>query len=105
MPKTTLGKWSLVLIIVMPILLLVGSSFADNLYASVPAGDTILKDISARPALALTMLAGFFCGIGAFITGLLTILKEKERAVLVIISTIIGALVIGFLILEIAFPH
>lgn len=105
MPKTTLGKWSIVLIIIMPILFLVGSSFADTLYASVSSGDTILKDISTRPALALTMLAGFVCGICAFITGLLAIVKESERAFLVFVSSLLGALAIGFLILEIAFPH
>ena len=105
MPKTTLGKWSLILIVLMPILFVIGSTFVDTLYSSVSAGDTLLNDIAARPALALTMLTGFACGIAAFITGLLAIIKEKERSILVYVSCLIGALVVVFLIFEIAFPH
>jgi len=105
MPKTILGKWSLGLIITMPILFFIGTSFTNSLYKSVPAGDTILADIASRPALALTMLAGFASGISAFITGLIAIIKQKERALLVYLSTLMGALLILFLIAEISFPH
>lgn len=103
-PRTTLSRWSLGLIIAMPILFFIGSSLTDSLYQSVPAGGTILKDIIARPALALTMLAGMACGILAFITGLVAIIKQKERAILVYVSTIIGFLLILFLLAHI-FPH
>ena len=105
MPKTTLGKWSLILIVVMPVLIMIGSSLTNSLYAGVSSGDTILKDIVARPLLALTMLAGFGCGIAAFATGLWTIIKDKERAALVFITTTLGALFVVYLIAEIAFPH
>ena len=104
-PKTILGKWSIGLIIVMPILFIIGSSFTDLLYKSVPAGETIWADIAARPALALTMLAGMGAGIAAFITGLLAIVRQKERALLVYASTAIGALLILFLIGEVVSPH
>jgi hypothetical protein len=75
------------------------------LYESVPAGDTILKDIVVRPALALTMLAGMASGISAFVTGLITIIKQKERALFVYAATLVGALLILFLIGELVFPH
>ena len=104
-PNTTLGKWSVGLIVAMPILFRIGTSFTDSLYESVPAGRTIPADIAARPALALTMLAGMVTGISAFITGLLAIIKQRENALLVYISTVIGALLILFLIGEILFPH
>ena len=105
MPKTQLGKWSLGLIAAMPVLLFVGMSFTDLLYESVPAGNSILEDIAGRPALASTMLAGNISGISAFITGLIAIIRQKERAPLVFVATIIGALLILFLIGEILFPH
>lgn len=105
MPKTTLGKWSLILIVVMPVLILIGSSLTNTLYEGVSSGDTILQDILARPLLALLMLAGFGCGNAAFVTGLWTIIKDKARALLVFLSTGLGGLVIIFLILELAFPH
>ncbi len=104
-PDTTIGKWSLGLIISMPILFIIGSSFTNSLYQSIPAGGSILKDITARPALALTMLAGMAAGILAFITGLLAILRHKDNALLVYVSTLIGALLMLFLMGEIIFPH
>ena len=100
-----MGKWSVGLIVAMPILFIIGTSFANSLYESVPAGRTILADIAARPALALTMLAGMVAGISAFITGLLAAIRQKERALLVYIAIVIGALLILFLTGEIMFPH
>ena len=104
-PKTTLGKWSVGLIVAMPILFIIGTSFTNTLYKSVPAGKTIMADIVERPALALTMLAGMVAGISAFITGFLAIIWEKENALLVYVSTVIGALLVLFLYGETRFPH
>jgi hypothetical protein len=104
LPITSLGKWSVGLIIAMPLLFIIGTSFTNSLYKSVPSGDTILADIASRPALALVMLAGMAAGISAFITGLLAIIK-KERALLVFVSGVIGALLLLFLAGEILFPH
>ena len=105
LPKSILGKWSLGLIVAMPVLFLIGKSFMGWLYPSVSAGQTILADIAARPVMALTMLAGMAAGISAFITGLLAILRQKENALLVYLSTIIGALLIAFLAGEVISPH
>ena len=104
-PKNKLGKWSLGLIVVMPALFFIGTSFTNSLYKSVPAGSSIIEDIAGRPALALTMLAGMLAGILAFITGFVAIIRQKERTPLVYISTTIGMLLILFLIGEIMFPH
>lgn len=104
LPITSLGKWSVGLIVAMPLLFIIGTSFTNSLYKSVPAGGTILADIAVRPALALTILLGMVAGISAFITGLLAIIK-KENALLVYVSGIIGALLLLFLAGEILFPH
>jgi hypothetical protein len=105
LPITSLGKWSVGLIVAMPLLFIIGTSFTNLLYKSVPAGGTILADIAARPALALTMLAGMAAGISSFITGLLAIIQQKEHAVLVYVSSSIGALLVIFLSGEFLFPH
>jgi hypothetical protein len=105
MPKTKLGKWSVWLIPVMFVLFFVGTSLTNTLYESVSAGNTIFADIIRRPALALSMLVGFGAGISAFVIGLIDIIKQKERALLVFGSTLVGAAVIVFLILEFSFPH
>ena len=104
-PITILGKWSVGLIIAMPLLFIIGTSFTDSLYKSVPSGDTILADIAIRPALVLTMLAGMVSGIMAFITGLLAMIRKKEKAVFVYLSSLIGALLVLFLVAEVLFPH
>ncbi|MFH0828952.1 MAG: hypothetical protein V1907_02115 [Candidatus Kerfeldbacteria bacterium] len=104
MPKTILGKWSVGLIIVMPLLIMLGGSLSNTLYKDVAAGETILKDVAARPMLALTMLAGMLSGISSFVVGLLAIIKRKERSPLVFISTIVGALLMLFLIGEFVGP-
>ena len=105
LPKTILGKWSATLIVAMLILFIVGSIVTNSLYQSIPAGETISADITARPVLALTMLAGMVAGMSAFITGLLASIKHQENAVLVYISTVIGALLTLFLVGEIVSPH
>ena len=104
-PGTTLGKWSVALIVTMPILFVIGSSLTSSLYESTPAGGTISADIAARPVLALTMLSGMVAGILALFLGLLSIIRQKENALLVYVSTVIGALLILFLAGEIVSPH
>jgi len=105
MPQSRLGKWSLWLIVAMPVLFFVGASFTNLLYPSVPAGNTILEDIAGRPVLALTMLAGMVSGILAFAMGLIAVIRQKERALLVYVAIIIGALLMLFLAGEVLFPH
>lgn len=97
--------WSVGLIVAMPVFFFIGSMLTNSIYASITAGDTIFEDIAARPALALSMLTGMAAGIAAFITGLLALVRKKEQAVLVYLSTIIGALLIFFLAAELIFPH
>lgn len=104
LPMTALGRWSVGLVSAMLLLLMIGSSLTNSVYAAVPAGDTILADIAVRPALALSMLAGLAAGIAAFITGLLAIIK-KEKALLVYVSGTLGGLLLLFLAGEILFPH
>ncbi len=103
-PKSNLGKWSIRLIIIVPILFYIGMSFV-GFYESVPAGKTILHDIIARPGVALSMLGGFFSGIAAFFCGVIGIIRKKDYSVFVFISTILGFFVLLWVIAEILFPH
>jgi hypothetical protein len=103
-PVTALGKWSVGLIVAMPILFFIGGSMTNSLYASVPAGNSIVEDIALRPVLALSMLAGMAAGISAFITGLVAIIK-KEKAILVYAACLIGAFLLVFLAGEFIYPH
>jgi len=104
-PETEPGWWSVGLIVLMPILFVLGTSFSESIYESVPSGRTILADITSRPLLALTMLAGMAAGSAAFITGLIAIFKRKEKNLLVLLSTVLGGLLIIYLGAELLFPH
>ena len=105
LPITRLGWWSFGLAVAMPVLFLIGMSFTNLLYRAVPAGNTILKDIARRPGVALTMLAGMISGISALVIGLITIIGQKERALLVFVSALAGLLLIVFLVGEVISPH
>lgn len=97
-PRTKFGKYSLILIILfflffmfMNFLILLGQrggkNFFSNLRLSIPG-----------------LLAGVF-GICSFFTGIISIIKSKERAILVFISTLIGLFILFFVAGEVIFPH
>jgi hypothetical protein len=104
-PVTRFGKWSLGLALAMPVLFLMGMASMSILYPSVPAGNSIVGDLAARPALALSMLLGMAAGVLAFAAGLLAVVREKERSLWVYLSTAIGALLLVFLLGEFISPH
>ena len=103
-PKTILGKWSIALIVAMPIFFCIGVSFV-SFYEFVPAGKTIPRDIIVRPWVALSMLTGFISGITAFFTGIIGIIRKKDHSVFVFLSTAAGFLVLLWCLAEILFPH
>jgi len=103
-PKTFLGKWSVALIVAMPIFFYIGMSFVD-FYESVSAGKTIPHDIIIRPGVALPMLAEFVCGMAAFFTGIIGIIRRKDYSVLIFISTTMGFFTLLWCLAEIIFPH
>jgi len=103
-PKTFLGKWSVALIIAMPIFFYIGMAFVD-FYESVPAGETIPHDIMVRPGVALSMLVGFICGIMAFFTGIIGIIRKKDHSALVFLSTVMGFLTLLWCLAEVLFQH
>ncbi len=103
-PKTILGKWSIVLIVAMPIFFYIGMSFV-SFYESVPAGKTIPHDIIVRPGVALPMLTGFISGIAAFFTGIVGTIKKNDYSILIFLSTVIGFFVLLWCLAEILFPH
>lgn len=102
-PKSGLGKWSIGLIVVVPIFFYIGILFV-RYYKSVPAGKTILCDIVARPGVSLAMLAGFVSGIAAFFCGIIGITKRKDYSVLAFISTIVGFFVLLWCLAQFVFP-
>jgi len=97
-PKTTLGKWSVALIIVFIVLLGV---FQLLVASGQRGGETFFSNL----ILTIPMLIAGVSGISAFVTGLIGIIKSRERSVIVYLSALIGLFVLLFWIGEIVFPH
>jgi len=51
------------------------------------------------------MLLAGLSGVGAFLTGIVALFKNKDFALLVMLATFIGAFVIFWIGAEILFPH
>lgn len=98
-PKFTLGRWSVGLIIAFFVLLAIGN-FIVKIQG--PRADQTFFD---NPILSIPMLLAGASGIAAFFTGIIAIVKKKERAVLVIVSTLLGFFILIFVIGEFIFPH
>lgn len=98
-PKTKLGKWSVLLIILFFLMLFVFWVLVG--LVGMRGGETFFSNIP----LALTGISMAILGISSFFTGIISIIKKKERAVLVFISTVIGLFILWFVSAELLFPH
>ncbi len=86
-PNTVLGVWS-VRLIGVSILFFILFFVISNLSLTIP--------IRIMPAVL---------AVCAFFTGITSIFRNRERAVFVFISTVLGFLVLLFGLAEIIFPH
>jgi hypothetical protein len=98
LPKTIWGKLSLVFIDAFSLFFVIlqlfiksgqrgGATFFSNLLLAIPA-----------------LLAAIF-GISAFFVGIFGIIKEKEKGIMVFLTSFFGFLVFLFVLCEILFPH
>ncbi len=97
-PKTRLGKWSIWLIIVFIVLFIL---FQLLVASGQSGGDTFFSNL----LLSVPMLIAGISGISAFFTGIVSIIKGKERSVLVFISTTVGFFILFFVLGEFLVPH
>jgi len=97
-PKTIWGRWSVWLIIAFFVFL---ASFLVLVASGQRGGETFFSNL----ALTIPMLLAGSCGVAAFVTGLIGIIKSRERAILVYLAAGIGLFVLFFLLGEILSPH
>ena len=97
-PKSTMGKWSTGLIIA---LLLFFAVFLILVASGQRGGDTFFSNLT----LTIPMLLAGVSGVSALVTGIIGIVKSRERSVLVFLATAIGLFVLVFTLGEILFPH
>lgn len=97
--KTRLGKWSVRFVVTFILLLATGIFVASR---QGPRADQTFLD---NPVLFIPMLSAGVAGILAFFCGIISIIRYKERSLLVIIATVIGFLVLDFVLGEFLFLH
>jgi hypothetical protein len=98
MPKTCLGKWFLGLIAAFFIF------FAMN-QILVVSGQQGRETFFSNLLLAIVVSLAGISAISAFFTGIISIIKRKERSILVFLATVIGFFVLSFVLGEFLFPH
>ena len=97
-PKTNLGKYSLGLLIIFFICLGIFFLFCR---LGEKGGDTFFSNLKLTIPYCLAAIAG----ITSFFTGIISVIKNKERAIIVFLSIIIGSFVLFWVLAEILFPH
>ncbi len=98
MPKTVLGKWSVWMGVAFVVLL-------GTLMSLAASGQTGGETFSDNLLLSIPALGAGIAAIATFVLGALAIWKQRERAWLVYLTTVIGFLVLLFLVGEFTTPH
>lgn len=97
LPTTTLGKWSFGLVIAA---FLCYAVFLVEIASGFRGGDTWTWDWPTIPVL----LAGVFI-FSSMVTGIIGIVKSRERSALIILATAIGLFFVLLVLGEFLFPH
>jgi len=97
-PKTRLGKRSVWLLVALAIFMGV---FRINVLLGQRGGDTFFSN----PFLAIPILLAGISGIAAFITGLISIIRRKERSISVYLAVAVGLIVLIVVLAQIISPH
>ena len=95
LPKTSLGKWSIGLTIAFFLLFVLHQTFAATVRRN-----PLPNPSSPSPVILMVVVTDYVSGIISFLTGLISIIRNKERAFLVFLVVIAGFLALLFLIGE-----
>ncbi len=93
-----MGRWSIGLTIGLVLLFVL---FLILVASGQRGGETFFSN----RALTIPILLAGTSGVAAFITGIIGIIRSKERSVFVFVTTTIGFFVLAFWLGEILFPH
>lgn len=100
LPKTKLGKLATWLIVAFFCIILFVNLVLIS-YFGFEGGETFSDGL----AIGIPVILAGICGICAFVLGLMSILKSRERSILVYLATVIGFLILIFMLVEFTFPH
>lgn len=99
LPKTTLGKWSLAIILAGILFLVL---FFMVVRLGYRGGDTLgVKDIAPASPMILALVSA----IASMVVGIISIIKSRERSILIFLATAVGVIAFIFVIGEFLAPH
>ena len=98
LPKTKLGKVSVILIIAFLVFILI-------FYSLVASGQRGGESFFSNPYLTIPFLLAVISAMASTILGIITIFRDKESSILVFFAVIVGFLIFLFVLGEILFPH
>ena len=99
MPKSSYGKWSVWSIFAMFGLFFFSSLLKYYINRSISDGNTLHEYTIGMSILEMLIRGGFAAGISALLNGLIGIFDQKDRGLLINISTIFGAALTTYFIL------
>jgi hypothetical protein len=97
-PKTHGGKWSVGLIVAL-------FAFLALLQILIASGQRGGETFFSNPLLVAPLLLAGVCGVLAFFTGIISIVKSRERSVFAFLATALGFFVLLFILGEIFSSH
>ena len=98
LPKTALGKWSTGLIVAFIVFFV---AFQLLVASGQRGGETFFSNL----VLTIPILLAGTSGVFAFLTGLIGVIRNRERSILVFLAMLIGLFVLFFCLGEVIFPH
>jgi hypothetical protein len=98
LPKSYLGKWSIGLIAAFAVFFVI---FQLLVASGQRGGETFFSNL----ALTIPMLLAGTSGVLAFLTGLIGVIRNRERSILVFLAILVGFFILLFSIGEVVFPH
>ena len=97
-PTTQLGKRSVWLLVAVAVSF---AAFRIMVLSGQRGGDTFFSN----PFLTIPIFLAAISGIAAFITGLISIIREKERAISVYLAVAVGLIILVVVLAQIISPH
>ena len=98
LPQSALGKWSVRLLTAFAVFF---AAFELLVASGQRGGETFFSNL----ALTIPILLAGTSGVLAFVTGLIGVIRNRERSILVFVAMLVGFLVLLFCIGEVVFPH
>ena len=90
LPKTPLGRWSVGIAVAVILLVLLNILLGKIL--------NVLEFSSGSIELRIFFVALCIFGIGSLLTGFISIIKSKERSILVFLALVVGLIALGIII-------